>query len=337
MEPYSENIINVENMKRERSQFLKMLEYYRKFKNIRKSVKNISSLKSLNCARIFLYALYILHCVYLVLNPIRLIIALILLNISKSDDIFAYICIIFYQGSFYLLSFIKLFTNSKDNQLIETLAGIEIQDEDRKFYNCKVKFSYVSLSIGVLMTVAVYIVLDQLLPLLNTDLLAFFTYPVPINSTFTIPFLTIHVLINCTSLTFHFFDTYINFIIATILKYEFNKLAIQAQRYLKEQKPHVSILSKKLREITNICNAHDNLTTILRLVNESLRLTTGYIGIGSLISACIATYGIINDSFENNASIYIYITLAASNNLLFWFITLWNGICLHAAVSYAKY
>ncbi|XP_036361419.1 uncharacterized protein LOC118764607 isoform X3 [Octopus sinensis] len=140
------------------------------------------------------------------------------------------------------------------------------------------------------------------------------------------------VVINCILLTSYIFDMYINFIMGFILKYEFEKLASQAQRYLKEQQPHISILAKKPREITDLCNAHENLSAILELVNESLRFITGYIVLGSIISSCIATYGIINESFKNNGYIYTYTAIAAFSNMMFWIITLWHGVRLHAAV-----
>ncbi|XP_036361420.1 uncharacterized protein LOC118764607 isoform X4 [Octopus sinensis] len=173
--------------------------------------------------------------------------------------------------------------------------------------------------------------MEQVLPLFSPDLLTFLTYPVPINSTFNIPFLTMQVVINCILLTSYIFDMYINFIMGFILKYEFEKLASQAQRYLKEQQPHISILAKKPREITDLCNAHENLSAILELVNESLRFITGYIVLGSIISSCIATYGIINESFKNNGYIYTYTAIAAFSNMMFWIITLWHGVRLHAA------
>ncbi|XP_036361422.1 uncharacterized protein LOC118764608 isoform X2 [Octopus sinensis] len=71
---------------------------------------------------------------------------------------------------------------------------------------------------------------------------------------------------------------------------------------------------------------------MMRFINESAQITTGFIVLGSIISSCIATYGIINNYLETDLYKFIYVLLMTANNIMYLIVTIWCGIRLNTSV-----
>lgn len=311
-------------------QFLKTLEVYRKINNVCKSIDDISSMKSNKLKRMCLQVFFSLLYIYLILNPIRHIVSLIHLKTLSTDQIFLYIYMMCIRIFLSLSPFVKLLGKSNDEEIIEKFTELKTEYEDGMWYNKPIIYN----SVYVLMCLIIIgsITMDLILPLLSDDLLIFYKYPVPNTYTYIIPFLAMQVVFNCISALLILTDVYINFLIAINLMYHFRTVASEAQTYVSEKQSTMSYGIKNHREITDICNAHDTLSLTLRLVNDSMHFNTGFLVFGTMVSCCIATYGIIDNSFKSKIYINIYLAVVISGCLSAWSIMLWCGILLNKSV-----
>ncbi|XP_052825892.1 uncharacterized protein LOC106880719 isoform X2 [Octopus bimaculoides] len=317
----------METVNTNETQFLKTLEIYRKINSFSKSIIDISLMKSNKLKAIFLQVFCALFYIYLILNPIRHIVSLIQLKTIENDKMFLYIYIIFFRIFLSLSPFIKLFRKSRDKELIEKFAKLKTEDEDGIWYNNPI--IYKSVYILICLIIIGSITLDFIIPLLSYDLLIFYEYPVPNTYTYIIPFLVMQIVFNSVSALSILTDVYIYLLIAVTLICHFNKVANEAQIYVTEKQSAKSDIITNHGEITDICNTHDALCLIVRLVNDSLQFISGFLVFGSVISCCIATYGIINDSFKTNMFINIYVAVVVTGCLSSWTAMLWCGIQLN--------
>ncbi|XP_036361418.1 uncharacterized protein LOC118764607 isoform X2 [Octopus sinensis] len=316
----------METVKTNETQLLKTLEVYRKINSCGKSIIDISLMKSNKLKSVCLQVFFALFYMYLILNPIRHIVSLIRLKTLENDKMFLYIYIIFFRLFLSLSPFIKLFRKSRDEELIEKFAGLKIDDEDGIWYNKPI--IYKSVYILICLIIIGSITLDFIIPLLSYDLLIFYEYPVPNTYSYIIPFLAMQIVFNSISALSVLSDVYIYLLIAVTLMCHFNKVANEAQIYVTEKQSANSDFTHH-GEITDICNTHDALSSIVRLVNDSLHYISGFIVFGSMVSCCIATYGIITDTFKNNMYINIYVAVVISGCLSAWIAVLWCGIQLN--------
>lgn len=324
-------------MKSNRSQFLKTLELYGKISNVRKHIFNKSMGKAIEFKSISLSAFYLLYIIYLIGNPIRHFVTLMQLQNSNTTEIFVYFYVLLYRCFLSLFCLIKVFRDSNDTKLIQYLTHLQTVGDDKKSYSTNLIYSSTTVYVYIFGPVISYICIDSILPHYSNDFLAFLTFPVPTNNTYYIPVLTIQNIFNSLSLTIVLLDLYVGFITTITLIYEFNKVTKEAQTLAEEHQSDKFISLKKHRNITEICNSHDTLSKVLRLVNETLQITTGFIMISSIISCCIVIYGMINNSWKTDQYTYIYVLLMTSVTIVYLIKTIWSGVRLNRQVSVIRY
>lgn len=331
-----EREIILKDMQLENTQFLKMMELYLKI-NIRLSLRNILSLKTLKLSSICFHAVFILYLIYLVLNPIFAIAHFIQIEGKTKNQLFIYMYQIFAQCFLSMYNLVKIFRNSNEEQVIKTFGELLIDEDDRIFYNCKSIYSRKLLSAVLGFFIIIYLIMFIIVLYINSDFQSFISYPFPYKNSFDWLIITMYALFNTISITSMIFDLYMQYAMRTALIYEFNKTANEAQRYVEIKQPNISYFFQKHKDITEICNTHDILSTILKLLNESYQLQSGFIVLTSIGGCCIATYGVINSSFQQISITYIYVLYMISCGLTFLMITVWIGIRLNNSVSYTTY
>ncbi|XP_036361421.1 uncharacterized protein LOC118764608 isoform X1 [Octopus sinensis] len=319
-------------MKENQTQFLKMLELYRNIRNIRKYFMNKSMLKALEFKAICLSAFYLLYLVYLIVNPIRHLVDIIQLQNTTTGGMLVYFYILIYRCYLSLFFFAKMLKDSDDNQLFENFAELETDEEDRKYYNTNSVYSHTTFFVFIFTPLFLDVCVDIIFPLCSNDFLTFLIFPLPTYNKYHILVLIIQTIFNGISLVIVLLDLYIDFIISIAAIYEFNKVAKEAQRCVTEQQSDNTGVFKKHKKITEICNTHDTLSSVLRLVNESLQMTSGFIVLYSIISCCLATYGMINYSFTTNLYTYVYVLFNVNVMLLILLGMIWLGIRLNRSV-----
>lgn len=326
-------VVFTTKMKLNETRFFKMLYFYRKFDTIRTVSLKPSTLKTFKLKTICLQFFFILLSIHIILDPIRHIVALLDLESFHPHVIFLYIYIILYRSFTSLFCLVKHFRGSNAKQLIEIYSKLEIKGEDEKYYNSFLIYSYGRLTILIALSVICNLIMHLILPLLSIDLLMFFTYPVPNHSAYIIPVLIEQLVFNCITFMSVVIDLYVNLTIILTLIYQFNKLSNEARNYMKENQLSNAFLIKKHKDIIEICNTHDTLSSILTLVNESLQMISGYIVFSSITSCSILTYGIINISSGSNKYLYVYVSMIAFGYFLYWIAIFWGGIRINQAVS----
>lgn len=319
------------NVQTNESQFLKTLKFYVKMNRYLKSMTDISLLKSNKVKGFSVQVLSLIFYTYLLLNPIRLVVSLVEMEPMEMHEMFLYMYIIFFRMFHSLCPLIKLFRKCRHKELIEKFAEHKTENEENLWYNKSIIYKSVYILLCVIVIGA--IIIDLVIPLWNKDLLTYLKYPVPADYKFIIPFLAMQAVFNSLAAFSIFIDIYINLLIAVTLTYHFNKVANEAQSYVTEKQSAKPDSIKNHREITDICNTHDTLSSILRLVNESLKIVSASNVLGSIISCCFVTYGIINNVVKNNMYTNIYVAMMVLGCALTWIAIFWCGIYLNSAVS----
>lgn len=259
----------------------KMLEFYKKIDNFTKIHANQFSLEISDIKNTCLQVFHLLLSIYLIINPTRLIISLIEFEHLSTGNVFTYIYMICYRCFIAVTCLYKFFRNPVITELIEIFYELNIDEEDKRFYDSKVLFSWIPLYIYLAFNIAYSIILDCFITLFSEDSWRFNTYPFQNNNINARLYLIIDTVFTSIPFLYMMLDTYIHFITALTLIYQFNKVAKETQRYIREKQSDITFLFKRQREITEIIRTHDSLSTILILLNESLNLISGFIVFGS--------------------------------------------------------
>lgn len=273
-----------------------------------------------------------LYPIYLIVNPFIWVSFMIQSRRGETDKIFTDIYILFLECLLSIYCLIKIFWKSNDKEILEAFSEFTIEEDDEEFYNNNLIFSFIALSLVVFLT--------PILGTITSVTLPFKPHWISLTNQLTtskILALTISLTIaacSSISLTYFIVDWYISIVIRTALIYEFNKLTKEAERYIKEKPLDAWYFFKNYKEIKDICITHDTLSKTLNLVNKSFRSSSGIITLVSIPGFCVATYLIINDSFEKAISEDLFALCTIVTNLMLLILIIWNGLNLNKAVSH---
>lgn len=128
-------------------------------------------------------------------------------------------------------------------------------------------------------------------------------------------------------------DLFIDLVIGFTLSYEFENVANEAERYITEKQSEHSNFITEHKDFTGICIAHDSLSRKLKILNEPLQVSSGFVVVSSIVSCCIATYGIINGSWNTDLCTFMYVAALIWGCLLYLVALIWCGLRLNKSVS----